>query len=324
MKQNDREAVVERALKIFEFELKLIFPERSGEIERFGDHLAKSEALDRLIHDAETFVQIRNKAGFQKWDALPSGFMLYGGGKMSGNFRVGTSVYFALGTVFVPHIVYRINLKPLPEAPHYRVRKIIEHDWAVVGIPLGSIGAGAGGGVAATAGAGLIWGPLKSAKDFTLGGVIVGSYTLAKTVGVNFKAGILHNFHIDKTFPFVMIGAEFGPQIVTEMHLGSTYFVPMDRLFQAIIGNDDVAIFSGTDRSSYPKRNREERNDRDDSDDRENNDDRDSDRRRNRRKKMRSETSRNDSRDAGRNQDLPDGTFGEDWVEFFKTNLMSH
>lgn len=105
--------------------------------------------------------------GFVLSSLMPSAYMIFIGGKMSGNAGLGAGYAGGIGIIIVPQKIIRIDKLTQRRSEYFNVLA------SVAAFPMtGSFGVGAGGGAGASIGAGAIWGELSSPRDFK--GVYVG------------------------------------------------------------------------------------------------------------------------------------------------------
>ena len=164
--------------------------------------------------------EISTSSGIRLHDAIPNGFMIVGGAKVSGNYFVGIGGSMTLGLVFVPKRVDRIN-KITKASTHY-----YELDWSLIGWPSLDLGVGVGAGGRGRFGVGLIWGNLNKAADFSGFTVGLSASGTIGPVGGNIKAG-LTDFELTSRnkFKYFFLLAQYDAGIAAEaeIHFAGAY-----------------------------------------------------------------------------------------------------
>lgn len=153
---------------------------------------------------------ISHSPGVRRSDLMPIGFFVVFGTRLSGNLLAGVGADASVGMFVMPQFVQRIDLAAKTISQHW------EFDWSLIGWPVGSVGAGLGGGGKGRFGVGIVWGPMNSADEFHgFAAALSGDLNLG--AGGFWKAGLIRRNGRFRNL-FVMAGVDLGASASLEFH----------------------------------------------------------------------------------------------------------
>ncbi|MEK6706876.1 MAG: hypothetical protein AABZ06_13920 [Bdellovibrionota bacterium] len=240
MLNSERREAIEASIEALKNTLLTFSHKHEKKINTLVNALKKSHELNGIASDAEELARVAENYGFKLYEAIPSGFMVFVGGKFTAELKIGGGGSGTIAMVVVP-----VKVQPVRIETGQKVRPHLELDWSLVFIPSVDVGGGIGAGASFRIGAGLVWGRFKRAKDFA-GPMLSISKSIECAVGLNVKVGMVRNLKLKQNFTFVMTGISFGPSAEIAIHGNGAFVIPVDNIFTMIGGEPDT--FSGTDR----------------------------------------------------------------------------
>ncbi len=243
------------------------------DVDTIGQIKDSSEELEEFITLAQAYNETDSGSSDIQdvQELIPSAFMVTLGLKASLSLGLSGGGSLTVGLVVMPMTEYVIPRRPdlsdsdLNSLTLEDIEKLIANSvterltatWAIIGWPNVDLGVGAGATPGAVRlGAGLIWGPLQSAKDFKgLVGGVSGNATLG--VGLNFKVGIVHNGDLPgiAQMKYVLIGAEMGASAEATARVNASVIITDEGLLKMFTGDLEL---SGEEVIEEYQRNQEE------------------------------------------------------------------
>lgn len=216
---------------------------------------SSSEQLADFILEVDSFNRSNQYTGSETADLIPTAFFAGFGAKFSAGMGLSGGGSVTIGVVVMPLIEYTVPRIPdekidLLAITQDQIEKLIErqvtskviYDWSIVAWPNLDIGVGAG----ATPGAlrlsaGLIWGPMRSAGDFS-GAVLGLSSGVSLVAGANVKGGMVHNSGLPSflQLKYLIGGFDFGATAEVNFRFNASVLISGEKILGLFFNDQDL------------------------------------------------------------------------------------
>ncbi len=234
MKDDTKVTMLKQSLKLLTHKINTLLPDSEYKEEALSTLDASYANFDELVSQLFAHSLNIDHEGATGADILPTALLFYVGGVFTVNTKVGGGGSASIGLVIQPFHVTRIDMISKEQVSYH------EYQTAWIGWPNLNLGVGAGGGTRYRVGMGLIWGTLEKPSDF-VGPVLAASKTAIANIGINIKAGALHQWGSEKWFqnPFMVVGYEMGAAVSAEVHGNISYVIDVKGIMAGLGFNVD-------------------------------------------------------------------------------------
>ena len=197
--------------------------------------LIPESLMDKLTDRAQDHVNT-DTPGWRQ--LLPAGFIVLVGGSGGAGALVHLGVAMDIGVVFVPVMVTRVN------TTNGKISHYFDVSPSVVLFPHARAGVGIGAGGSFSFGAGLIWGNLNDAKEFS-GSILSGSGSVKLGMGLEIKGSWIHNFKMNKNFAMATVEAQGGIEADANASGDVGAVIQLNKALSLFTGVDPQSLLSG-------------------------------------------------------------------------------